>query len=71
MGPIFDTKKDEEIAKKLQKQFGYGPNTSKDDEIARKLQREFNEQNIRENNQNINDLDDDLIKALEQSKNDY
>jgi len=71
--PIYDTKKDEEIAKKLQKQFGT-INTSKDDEIARKMQKEFNEQNLREiqkNNENIVDMDDDLKRALEESKKDY
>ena len=71
--PIFNTEKDEEIAKKLQNQFGY-INTSKDDEIARKMQKEFNEQNEREikkNNEKIEDLDDELKKALEESKKDY
>ena len=71
--PILNTDKDEEIAKKLQKQFGV-INTSKDDEIARRMQREFNEQNereIQENNKKIEDLDDELKRALEESKKDY
>jgi len=71
--PFFDTRKDEEIAQKLQKQFGV-INTSKDDEIARRMQKEFNEQNereIKENNEKIEDLDDELKKALEESKKDY
>ena len=38
------------------------------------MQKEFNEQNEREikkNNEKIEDLDDELKKALEESKKDY
>lgn len=71
LGPMIDTTNDEKMARDLQNQLGnLYVNTSNDEELARKLEqqeRENNKANMNQNNNNEN-MDDDLRRAIEESK---
>ena len=95
--PVLDTSKDEQMARNLQRSLGPIVNTANDEQFARDLQRQLREININTNdderlarelqnkyeisnnnqygfNQPVygqNDADDELKRAIEQSKKDF
>ena len=95
--PVLDTSKDEQMARNLQRSLGPMVNTANDEQFARDLQRQLREININTNdderlarelqnkyetsnnnqygfNQPVygqNDADDELKRAIEQSKKDF
>ena len=75
MQPIADTSNDEKMARELQQNFGnvnidYG----RDEELARRLEQEERQNqnmNFDNNDLGMSEMDDDLRRAIEESKKDY
>ena len=90
-GPMVDTNNDEKMARELQKQFGnYNVDYDKDEQMARMLEQQERERINNNNNQypynfnrpgpggrpgpaqgQDNDMDDELKRAIEQSKKEF
>ena len=75
MKPIIDTSKDEMMARNMQKKFGnFNVDYGKDEELARELEKEERQNQIRNmgnNNFDMGEMDDDLRRAIEESKKDF